>query len=140
MNNSHAKPGSWAAANARNTLILAYWTGAWVVTQALAVFGPTHIWQSSQTLTALALLVNVLMGVGMIMAIRRHLNGLDELQRKIQLEAMALCLGVGLVAGMAYSTLDVTDLIPFDAKISHLVILMGLTYLAGVLLGHRKYL
>lgn len=99
----------------------------------------SHIWQSNQSLTALALLINLGMGVGMITALRRHLNGLDELQRKIQLEAMALCLGVGLVGGMAYSTLDVTNLIPFDAQISHLVILMSLTYLAGVLLGNRKY-
>jgi len=139
MINTGTKRGGWAAANARNTLLLACWTGAWVATQALAVFGPGHLWSSGQTLTALALLVNVAMGIGMIMAFRRHLNGLDELQRRIQLEAMALCLGVGLVAGMAYSTLDVTDLVPFDAKISHLVILMGLTYLTGVLLGHRKY-
>jgi hypothetical protein len=139
MNEPNAKPASWAAANARNTLLLAYWTGAWVATQALAVFGPGRLWSSGQTLTALVLLANVATGVGMILAFRRHLNGLDELQKRIQLEAMALCLGVGLVAGMAFSTLYVTNLIPFDAKISHLVILMGLTYLAGILLGHRKY-
>jgi len=139
MSNSGTKPNGWAAANAKNTLRLAYWTGAWVLTQALAVFGPTHLWQSNQSLTALALLINLGMGVGMIMALRRHLNGLDELQRKIQLEAMALCLGVGLVGGMAYSTLDVTNLIPFDAQISHLVVLMSLTYLAGIILGNRKY-
>jgi len=139
MTETGTKRNGWAAANARNTLLLAYWTGAWVASQALAVFGPGHLWSSTQALTVLALLVNVAMGIGMIMAFRRHLNGLDELQRRIQLEAMALCLGVGLVAGMAYSTLAVTGLIPFDAKISHLVILMGLSYLAGVLLGHRKY-
>jgi len=139
MNNSSAKPNNWAANNTKNTLALGYWTGAWVLTQALAVFGPQYIWQSNQLLTSLALLVNLSMGVGMIMANRRYLNGLDELQRKIQMEAMALCLGVGLVAGLGYSTLDVTNLIPMDAEISHLVILMGLTYLAGILLGHRKY-
>jgi predicted membrane channel-forming protein YqfA (hemolysin III family) len=139
MNQPNTKPNGWAASNARNTVNLAYWTGAWVASQALAVFGPAHLWHASQTPTALALLINVVMGIGMIMAFRRHLNGLDELQRRIQLEAMALCLGVGLVAGMAYSTLAVTKLIGFEAKISHLVILMGLTYLAGVLRGHRKY-
>ena len=79
------------------------------------------------------------MGVGMIMANKRYLDGLDELQRKIQLEAMALCLGVGLVAGLGYSSLDVTNVIPVHAEISHLVMLMALTYLAGIFLGRRKY-
>ena len=52
---------------------------------------------------------------------------------------MALSLGVGLVVGLSYSTMDVTNLIAFDAEISHLVILMGLTYGAGVFTGGRKY-
>jgi hypothetical protein len=52
---------------------------------------------------------------------------------------MALSLGVGLVVGLCYSNLDISNLISFDAEISHLVILMGLTYFAGVLVSHRKY-
>lgn len=139
MSNSSKKPNNWAATKAKNTVLLGYWTGAWVVTQALVVFGPLYIWQSNKLLTSLVLLVNLAMGVGMILANKRHLNGLDELQKKIQLEAMALCLGVGLVAGLGYSTLDVTNLIAQDAEISHLIILMGLTYLAGIFLGNRKY-
>ena len=75
----------------------------------------------------------------MIVANKRHLKGLDEMHQKIQLEAMALSLGVGLVVGLSYSTLDVTDLIAFDAEISHLVILMGLTYGAGVAAGLKRY-
>jgi hypothetical protein len=46
---------------------------------------------------------------------------------------------VGLVVGLSYSNLDVTDIIDFDAEISHLVIVMGLTYGLGVMLGLRKY-
>ena len=52
---------------------------------------------------------------------------------------MALSLGVGLVVGLAYSNLDVTNIIAFDAEISHLVILMGLTYGAGIFIGLRKF-
>jgi hypothetical protein len=50
-----------------------------------------------------------------------------------------LSLGVGLIVGLSYSNLDVTNLISFDAEISHLVVLMGLTYLGGVIAGVRKY-
>ena len=139
MINSDMESGTRSTKRAKNTVHLFYWTAAWLLTQALAVFGPLHIWQSNKFLTGLALLINLLVGIGMILANKRHLNGLDELQRKIQMDAMALSLGVGLVAGLGYSTLDVTNLIPFDAQISHLVILMALTYLLGVLLGNRKY-
>jgi cytochrome c biogenesis protein CcdA len=139
MNNSSTKSDSWAAANKKNTLLLANWTFSWVATQALAVFGPEFIWQSNALLTSVAILVNVLVGFGMILALIRHLKGLDEMQQRIQLNAMGISLGAGLVLGMAYSSLDTTNVIPFDAEISHLVILMSLTYVIGIFAGHRKY-
>jgi len=139
MNNLKADSTSWAATTIRNTVRLGYWTGAWMVTMAVANFGPRFIWQSNELLTMAAILINLMIGFGMIVANKRHLKGLDEMHQKIQLEAMALALGVGLVVGLSYSTLDVTNLIAADAEISHLVILMGLTYSAGIFAGVRKY-
>jgi hypothetical protein len=138
---SKLKTGSndWAANAARNTTRLGYWTAAWVVTMAVANFGPRFIWQLNESLTIIAILINLAIGFGMIVANKRHLKGLDEMHQKIQLEAMALSLGVGLVVGLAYSNLDVTNIIAFDAEISHLVILMGLTYGAGVIAGLRRF-
>ena len=106
---------------------------------AVAAFGPKFIWDFNSTISILAILVNTGLGIGMILANKRHLNGLDEMQRKIQLEAMALSLGVGVVGGLSYSMLDVTNVISYDAEISHLVILIGLTYLAGTITGHFRY-
>ena len=122
----------------RNTLKLMGWTVAWVVTLAIATFGPVFFWET-KVLTSGALLVNVGAGVGMILANKDHLMALDELQRKIQLEAMALALGVALVAGLAYSTADATNLIPFDAEIGSLVFLVCAAYGLGILLGYRRY-
>ncbi len=139
MNKLKTGSNYWAANSARNTVLLGYWTGAWLVTMALAKFGPRFIWQLNESLTILAILINLAVGFGMIWANKRHLRGLDEMHQKIQLEAMALSLGIGLVVGLAYSSLDVTNIIPADAEISHLVILMGLTYLFGVINGLRKY-
>jgi hypothetical protein len=106
---------------------------------AVANFGPVFIWHSNQVSTILAIVVNLGIGFGMIVANKRHLKGLDEMHQKIQLEAMALSLGVGLVVGLGYSNLDVTNVIAFDAEISHLVILMGLTYMAGIFAGLKRY-
>jgi len=139
MSHPNKDSNSWAAKGVKNTVHLGYWTAAWLLTLALAKFGPETIWQSNTVLTALAILVNIGVGYGMIMANKRHLKGLDEMQQKIQLEAMALSLGVGLVAGFAYSNLEVANLIPFNADISHVIILMALTYLAGMFFGIRKF-
>jgi hypothetical protein len=139
MSKLKTNSNDWAANSAKNTVLLGYWTAAWVLTMALANFGPRFIWQYNESLTILAIIINLALGFGMILANKRHLKGLDEMHQKIQLEAMALSLGVGLVVGLGYSNLDVTNIITADAEISHLVILMGLTYLAGVVTGFRKY-
>ena len=75
----------------------------------------------------------------MIMVNKQHLIDLDELQQKIQLNAMGLSLGIGLIVGISYSTIDTTGLISSHAEISHLIIVMALTYMIGIILGNRKY-
>ena len=139
MNDIKTDCNDWARNNARNTVRLGFWTLAWLATMALATFGPKFIWEMNQWLTILGILINLGVGFGMIMANKRHLKGLDEMHQKIQLEAMGLSLGVSLVVGLSYSLLDTTNLIAVDAEISFLVMLMGLTYFFGVLVGHRRY-
>ena len=89
--------------------------------------------------TVLGVLVNIVVGFGMILATRRHLLGLDEMQQKIFLDAGALTLGVGLVCGLSYELLEDIKLITFEPEIPHLAILMCLTFMVGMVVGHRKY-
>lgn len=138
MSKSEPISGAWEARTVQDTKRLAVWTAGWVLTMAVANFGPHFLWSGS-ALTVLAILVNVLVGGGMIMANVRHLKGLDEMQQRIQLDAMGMSLGVGLVLGLAYSNLDTSGVIASDAEISHLVILMALTYMVGIFYGQRKY-
>jgi hypothetical protein len=60
-----------------------------------------------------------MISIGMILANRRLRLGLDELQQKIQLNAMGLSLGVGFIVGLSDSNLDITNLITGHADISH---------------------
>jgi hypothetical protein len=129
----------WVTLNRKNTVRLAFWTIAWTGSMALATFGPKFIWAENSILTILAILLNLGLGVGMVLANIRHLKGLDELQQKIQLEAMGIALGVGVVGGLSYSLLDTTNVIQTDAEISVIVILIGLTYLASVIIGQIRY-
>ncbi|MCH8158448.1 MAG: hypothetical protein IIA08_01120 [Proteobacteria bacterium] len=138
-----SKPGthskSWATDHARNVVRLRYWTVAWLATTAVAAFGPRLIWNFDTLLTILGVLANLGVGFGMILSTKRHLSGLDEMHQKIFLDAGALSLGVGLVCGLSYELWEDINLISFEPEISHLVILMCLTFVAGMIAGHRKY-
>lgn len=130
---------NWQSTTFKSTRNLGIWTAGWVLTLAIATFGSIFLWEDNDTLTLIALLFNLILGVGMIFANINHLNSLDELQRKIHLEAMGIALGVAVVVGISYSSLDTTNIIAYDAEISHLVIVIGLTYLAGVIIGTLRY-
>jgi len=75
----------------------------------------------------------------MIYANRTHLLSLDELQQRLQLNAMATTLGLGLIVGIAYSLLDQSDVISGDAEISVLIIFMGITYIASIAYSTLRY-
>jgi len=123
----------------KNTLRLFFWSVAWVLATAGVAFGSKNLWNFNTWLTIIAVLIHIGLGLGMIRVFKQYLLGLDELQRKIQLDAMALSLGIGLVLGSSYELLEDIKLIPFEPEIPHLLILMSLTYVVGTVLGHRKY-
>lgn len=123
----------------KNLRRLAFWTLAWTVSTALATFGSHFLWEGNSLLTALAIALNLGIGVGMVMANRQVLEGSDELEKKIQLEAMALTLGFTLIVGIAYSIMDSTNLIPWDAEISFLVIFMALFYMTAIAINTKRY-
>jgi len=138
-NKPTTKSESRACRNKNTTINLARWTIAWLITLALATFSQQFTWGESKTLTLLAILLNLLVGFGMIIANKNHLKSLDELQQKIMLEAMAITLGIGLVVGLSYSLLDITNIISVDAQISTLILIMGITNIVSTLLIKRQY-
>ncbi len=139
MNSTHAKQQGCNRLNQLNNKNLAKWTLAWLVTMAVATFGPIYLWEGNRIYSFIFILINLAVGVGMIFAHKRILQGLDELQRKIQMDAMAITLGVTLVAGLAFSMLDIANVISFDAEISYLVFLMSITYGISIVIGKKRY-
>ena len=122
-----------------STIRHAQWTGAWVAATALMAFGPKFLWNKALVFTLLAVGLDVAVGVGMILANKKYLEELDELQRKVHLNALAIAVGVALIAGIPYSMMDAYDVIPFHAEIGHLVMLMCLTYFVSYLYGAWRY-
>ncbi|MDW5287566.1 hypothetical protein [Formosa sp. PL04] len=133
------EPQNWNKKVKQNTKTLAFWTLAWLLSMALATFGPKFIWEDNFTFTLIGVILNFLIGIGMIYANMKQLKGLDELQQKIQLEAMGIALGVGIVGGLSYSLLDTTNIISKDAQISFLVMGISITYLVATFIGNKKY-
>jgi len=133
------KNENWPHQTQKNVRQLALWTAAWLLTMALVVFGAKFLWNFNPLISALLILINTAIGAGMILANKRYLDGLDEMQRKMSLDAMAIALGVGVVGGLSFSMLDITNLIAFDAEISVVVFLIGITYLVGVVVTNFQY-
>jgi len=125
--------------NRQNTRNVRNWTTAWVVSMAITAFGPRFIWEFQTMITLVSVVINLAFGFGMLLANRRYLRGVDEMQQRIMFDAMGLTLGVGLVVGLSYELLEDIKLITFQPEIAHLVIIMCLTYLGGIIAGHRKF-
>lgn len=118
---------------------LALWTLAWIATLALASFGPPLLWNSAPVISWLAIGLNVAVGIVWVVVHARYLRGVDDLQRKIMMDAIGVALGLGLVGGFAYAAASNIDLINFRSDIAFLSILMGLVYVVAVAVGSLRY-
>ena len=117
---------------------LAAWTMVWLLSTAIATFGPIALWDNIG-LSILAIIINLLVGIGMIRANVSLFATYDELQKEIHLKATGITLGLSLVLGISYSLLDTSNVIAGDAEIGVLVGLMGIIYLGSTWYINRQY-
>lgn len=122
-----------------NTRRLVRWNGAWAAATLLMALGPGFLWHKAFGLTLLAVALDLAMGVGMILATKKYVTELDELQQKVYLNALGITVGVGLIVGVPFTVMNAYHVIPFRANFGHLVMLMGLTFLVSLVYGHWRY-
>jgi len=139
MNQTGQLEGGYNSRIRANVIRLFYWNGAWVAATALMAFGPKFLWNKASVFTLLAVGLDLAVGAGMIVANKKYIAELDELQRKVQLDSMGITLGVALIAGVPFSVMDAYHLIPFHADIAYLLILMSLTFAVSSLFGTWRY-
>ena len=139
MNKQKIESNDWPGQTRESTIRLAKWTILWVLTVTIPAFGPALFWGENILINSLAILLNIGVGIGMIMAMINHLKKQDEMMQKVQLEAMGISLGVTVVAGIAFSMLGATNVIPFESEISYLVMIIAITYLVSVFINLRRY-
>ncbi|MEU4549982.1 hypothetical protein [Nonomuraea dietziae] len=119
---------------------LVLWTLAWTATLAAAKFGPELWWDSQQPVASwAAVAVNLAVGIGWIVAFTRFLQRIDELQRKVMQEALAISLGAGWVGGFAYVVADAAGLITYDVNTAVLPALLGVVFVIAFAAGMIRY-
>ncbi|GGK81601.1 hypothetical protein Sme01_63030 [Sphaerisporangium melleum] len=125
---------------AKATIRLVLWTLAWAATLASAKFGPELVWNSRHPVASwAAVAVNLAIGIGWIVAFTRFLQRIDELQRKVMQEALAISLGSGWVVGFAYVVADAAGLITYDVNIAVLPALLGVVFMIAFAAGMIRY-
>lgn len=119
--------------NARRAL---WWMLAWAVSFVAVSFGIKESWIPAGTLRYVAASASILVGLAAVLAYVRLIREADELQRKIQLEAMALGFAGAFLGNFALALLQRTGL-TVDLGDQFLVA-VGF-YLIGIVLGARRY-
>ena len=122
----------------KHTKILLGWTFAWVLSLAFLSGGVNYLWESL-LITKIGLLINLSIGVGMIIANKNLFNHYDELQKKIQLEAMALTLGLTVIVGIVYEVSFDCGVINSEPETEFLILFTSFSYIVSTFINSRRY-
>lgn len=135
---AHHETASYRESN-RASAQLVLWTLAWAASLAAARFGPAAGWDEQPVASWEAVAVNVLVGIAWIVAFARFLRALDDLQRKITQDALAVTLGVGWVGGFAYAVADAAGLVTRDVDLALFPAMLGVVYMIAFVAGRLRY-
>ena len=122
----------------KQTKIMLGWTIAWVASLAFLTGGENSLWDNL-IFTKIGLLINFAIGIGMIIANKNLFKTYDELQKKIQFEAMAITLGLTVVVGLTYEISFDFGVINSEPEFEYLMIFISISYVVSTLINSRKY-
>ena len=114
------------------------WCFTWVASLAFLSAGVNYLWDSL-LITKIGLLINLAIGIGMIIEHKNLFNTYDELQKKIQFEAMAITLGLAVVVGNTYEISFDFGVINSEPEFEYLIIFISFIYITSTIINSRKY-
>ena len=118
--------------------IMLTWGFAWVASLAFLSSGVNYLWDSL-LITKIGLLINLAIGIGMIIAHKNLFKTYDELQKKIQFEAMAITLGLAVVIGLTYEVSFDFGVINKEPEFEYLMYFISFSYIVSTIINSRKY-
>ena len=122
----------------KQTKIMLGWTIAWVISLAFLSGGENSLW-NSLLITKIGLIINLAIGIGMIIANKNLFKTYDELQKKIQFEAMAITLGLAVVVGLTYEVSFDFGVIDKEPEFEYLMLFISFSYVASNIINARRY-
>lgn len=122
----------------RNRRRVDAWALAWALSFVAVTFAITRDGLPAAWIRIALIAVTVALAVVTLLAYRHYLREADELRRRIELEALALAFGVGVIGGVTYWLLELAGIVA-EARLLDVVTAMMLTHPLGILLGNRRY-
>ena len=138
MNTTSTSRNSYDRRAIRDNLAFVGWTFTWMVSLTVSDKAALYGWWSAEWITWLSIAINFALGVWLVLRFMKMLNGMDDLQRKIQFDALAFSFGVTLVCTISYSLLVTWGYIT-DEEVTDIFMVMCITYAAASLIGHFRY-
>ena len=124
----------------KQTKVMLGWTLAWVVSLAFLTGAENTLWLWNDLIyTKIGLLINLAIGIGMIIANKNLFKTYDELQKKIQFEAMAITLGLAVVVGLTYEVSFDFGVINSEPEFEYLMLFISFSYTASNIINARRY-
>ena len=118
--------------------VLLGWTLAWVVSLAFLTGAENTLW-NDLIYTKMGLLINLVIGIVMIVAHKNLFKTYDELQKKIQFEAMAITLGLAVVVGLTYEVSFDFGVIDKEPEFEYLMLFICFSYVASTIISAIRY-
>ena len=118
--------------------VLLGWTLAWVVSLAFLTGAENTLW-NDLIYTKIGLLINLAIGIVMIVAHKNLFKTYDELQKKIQFEAMAITLGLAVVVGLTYEVSFDFGVIDKEPEFEYLMLFICFSYVASTIISAIRY-
>ena len=118
--------------------VLLGWTLAWVVSLAFLTGAENTLW-NDLIYTKIGLLINLVIGIVMIVAHKNLFKTYDELQKKIQFEAMAITLGLAVVVGLTYEVSFDFGVIDSEPEFEYLMFFICFSYITSIIINSLRY-
>ena len=118
--------------------IMLAWTLAWVVSLGILTGAENSLWDN-KIYTIIGLIINFAIGIGMIIANKNLFKTYDELQKRIQFEAMAITLGLTVVVGLTYEFSFDFGIIGKEPEFEYLMLFICFSYMATNIINSLRY-
>ncbi len=111
---------------------------AWAASLMLASYLIKSQEVTSAAIIGALFLLHLSFSMGLLFSFRRFLRELDEMEKQIQLNALATSVGITIIGFSCYSIFEKSHYFP-ELKASYLVALMAVVYMIAIVVGRLKY-